>query len=56
MKLCFYACTVFACIGYRGVSMHVAVLSSVAPIIGSVIGIGLIIRFLGSIGIGKFYR
>ena len=27
-----------------------------APIIGSVIGIGPIMHFLGSIGIGKFYR
>ena len=26
------------------------------PIIGSVIGIGPIMRFLGNIGIGKFYR
>ena len=27
-----------------------------APIIGSAIGIGPIMRFLGIIGIGKFYR
>ena len=29
--------------------------SSDAPIVRSVIGIGPIMRFLGSIGIGKFY-
>ena len=28
MKLCFYACTVFACIGYREVNMHGAVLGT----------------------------
>ena len=30
--------------------------TSDAPIIGSAIGIGPTMRFLGSIGIGKFYR